>query len=374
MRRPRVLVAITLAEVGGAQTYVANLLPGLVQDYDVVVAAHGPGPLKDAAETAGARFVPLHHVRRAINPWRDLLGLLELIRLCRRVRPDILHANSSKAGLLGCLAAYVARVPVRVFTVHGWAFLSFSGLAARFYLWSARLTRRFATRVICVAEQGRAAGTAARACDPERTLVIRGAVDVGAAPHARPAHNVARIVTVGRLKPPKDFVTLVGALAELDRGSFRALVIGEGPSRPMIASEIRRLDLDEAVTLLGERDDVPACLADADIFALSSTSEGLPISVMEAMAAGLPVVAAAVGGVPELVADGETGILVPPRDVTSFAGALRRLVEDRELRERLGAAARSRAEAGFDLARFRGQHLALYRSLLEEGGLPVPAE
>src|SRR5437879_5333646 len=123
----------------GAQTYVSLLLPALAGRLDVTVAAHGPGPVVAAARSAGFHFVPLRHVRRALHPWHDLLGLVELFRLCRRVRPDIVHANSSKAGVLGRVAAFLARVPIRIFTVHGWAFAAHRGLAGRLFLWAERL-------------------------------------------------------------------------------------------------------------------------------------------------------------------------------------------------------------------------------------------
>jgi glycosyltransferase involved in cell wall biosynthesis len=353
---------------------VANLLPALAQRFDVVLAAHGQGPLSDAARSAGVRFVPLRHVRRAISPWRDLLGLVELLRLCRRERPDILHANSSKAGVLGCLAGFLAGVPIRVFTAHGWAFMAFSGMKARPYLWGHRLIRRLATCIVCVAEQERALGLAMHACAVGRTTVIHNGVDVRATARTRPHDGAPTIVTVGRLKPPKDYVTLLQALGRLDGESFRAQLLGDGPDRATIEDEIRKQRLEGAVALLGVRHDVPARLTEADVFALASTSEGLPVSIIEAMAAGLPVVATAVGGVPELVVDGETGVLVPARDVDALARALGRLVRDPELRARLGEAGRKRAEALFDLPRFREAHLGLYRSLLVQRGLPLPAE
>src|SRR5688572_21145397 len=126
--RPRVLMVITLAEAGGAQTSVASLLPALTARYDVVVAAHGPGPLVSAAEASGARYVPLAQLRREIGPLRDARALSELVSLCRRERPQVLHANCSKAGLLGMVAGAVTRVPVRIYTTHGWPFVWSKGI------------------------------------------------------------------------------------------------------------------------------------------------------------------------------------------------------------------------------------------------------
>ncbi len=368
MERPRVLMVITLAEVGGAQAYVGSLLPGLADHYDVIVAAHGPGPLREAAEAAGARFVSLRHVRRTLSPWRDPLGFLELLALMRRERPQIVHVNSSKAGVLGRLAAAVTRVPVRLFTVHGWAFSASTGVHGWVYRTADRLVRPLTTLTICVSENDRRAGIAARTCDPARTVVIHNAVDVAAAPRARHAGEMPLIITVGRLQAPKDFQTFVRALALLTP-TPHAVVVGDGPARQPLQAEIHRLGLELNVQLLGERRDVPELLAGADIFVLSSASEGLPVSIIEAMAAGLPVVASAVGGVPELVVEGETGLLAPPGDVAALAAAIERLAGDRELRLQLGSAARLRAETHFDLRFFHRAHVDLYRRELAVRGL-----
>jgi glycosyltransferase involved in cell wall biosynthesis len=372
MRRPRVLVLITLAEVGGAQTYVATLLPALAERFDVVVAAHGSGPIRTAAEEAGVRFIALRHVRRPINPWRDLAGFLELTRLLRRERPDIVHANSSKAGVLGRLAAAAAGVPIRIFTVHGWAFAARGGLQSRAYRWADRLTRPLTTVTICVSEHDRVTGVRAGTCSSERTVVIRNAVAPETAP--RPRHDRPRplLVSIGRLKAPKDFITLVRALALLPADSFDALIVGDGPDRPALEAELRLLGIEDRVRLAGERDDVRALLADADLFVLSSLSEGLPVSVLEAMAAELPVVASRVGGVPEVVVDGENGFLVPPRDPRELAVALKRLVDDGDLRRHLGAVGRVRAETRFNLNGFRRAHLELYAAELARHSLPAP--
>ena len=369
--RPRLTFVITLAEHGGAQTYLSLLLPAVANRFNVTVAAHGPGPLEDAARVAGVRFVPLKHVRRPIAPVHDVLGLVELIRLFRRERPDIVHASSSKAGFLGRLAAFVARVPIRIFTVHGWAFAAYDGLAGRLYLWADRVVRPLTTLVICVSRREREFGLGARTCVPDRSAVVHNAVDVRAFRVAAPRDEPLQIISVGRFAYPKDYVTLVRAMASVE-SDFRAILVGEGPDQSAVANEVRRLGLAPSVTLVGARSDVPELLAGADVFVLSSRSEGLPMSVLEAMAAGLPVVATDVGGVSELVLEGETGLLVPHGDATALAQALERLLRDKDLRRRMAASARARVEREFDLTSFQEAHVELYRRELERRGLPLP--
>jgi glycosyltransferase involved in cell wall biosynthesis len=345
---------------------VAELAGALSADYDVVVAAHGEGPLKAAVQAAGARYVPLRWVGRAVG-WRDLPGLLELVALFRRERPAAVHLNSSKIGLLGRLAAWLAGVPVRIFTVHGWAFAAHHGRAATAYRLAERAARPFGTMTVCPVEQVRRMGIEAGTCDERRSVVIPNAVDAADAPVAVLDSEVPTIVSVGRLHEPKDFVTLARALRALPEGGWRAEIVGDGPDRPAVEAELRAGGLTGTVELAGERTDVPERLANADVFVLSSRSECMPISVLEAMAAGLPVVASAVGGLPEMVVDGETGYLVPSGDDRAMGDALARLAADPDLRRRLGAAGRRRVEERFDLPGFRAAHLALYRREIATG-------
>jgi glycosyltransferase involved in cell wall biosynthesis len=370
--RPRILLLVTLSEVGGAQTYVASLLPALAGPFEVAVAAHGSGPLAAAARAAGARFIELEHVRRPLSPWHDPLGLLELATIVRRERPDIVHVNSAKAAALGRAAAWLTRVPIRIYTVHGWSYTAHTGASSALYLWAERLLRPMTTVTICVAESERRAGLEARTCDEATTVVIHNGVDLGRPTARGSGAERCRLVTVGRLQAPKDTLTLVRALAELPRGACEAVIVGGGPDRPAVESEARRLDLESVVHLAGERNDVPELLAASDVFVLSSRSEGLPLSILEAMAAGLPVVATNVGGVPELVVEGETGFLVPPGDPQALAGALERLLGDSTLRRRLGAAGRLRAERSFDLVSTRQAHFDLYSALLAAAGRLSP--
>jgi glycosyltransferase involved in cell wall biosynthesis len=370
-RKPRLLILITLSELGGAQTAVSLLLPGLADRFEVTGAAQGRGPLRDAAAASGVPYVELEHVRRPIHPWHDVVGLVELVRLCRRLRPDIVHAHSSKVGVLGRLAAWLARVPVRVYTVHGWSFAAYDGLPGRVYLWLERLMRPLTTAVVCVAEATRKQGVAARACDDARTVVIHNAVEVGSFGACAESADLPRIVSIGRFAYPKDFATLVESMTLLD-GDYRATLVGDGPDAAEVAATVEARGLSDRVELLGAEGAVAELLTRSDIFVLSSRSEGFPVSILEAMAAGLPVVATHVGGIAEAVVDGETGILVPAADPQALAGALERLAADVELRRRLGAAGRARALRLFDASRYRAAHLDLYRRELERLRLPAP--
>jgi glycosyltransferase involved in cell wall biosynthesis len=274
------------------------------------------------------------------------------------------HAHSSKAGALGRLAAALAHVPVRIFTVHGWSFAAYGGLPGRLYLWVERRLRRLTTAVVCVAEASRDVGVDAGACQAERTLVIHNAVDVAAFAAPDRPRGIPQVVSIGRFAFPKDFATLVEALTAT-RADYRAAFVGEGPLLPEIAATIRQRGLTERIDLLGNRGDVRGVLASADVFVLSSRSEGFPVSILEAMAAGLPVVATDVGGVAESVIDGETGLLVPPGDPGALAAALDRLLTDGALRLGLGAAGRERVRRHFDLTDFRRAHVELYLQELE---------
>jgi glycosyltransferase involved in cell wall biosynthesis len=214
---------------------------------------------------------------------------------------------------------------------------------------------------------------------PERILVIHNGVDVRSFSLPRGAFRRSEgipaectvITTVGRLDTQKGLPYLLEAAELVTRGhpEVRFLVVGEGPRRGDLVRHRDRLGLTERVWFLGFRTDVPQILADSDVFVLPSLWEGLPIALLEAMAAGLPVVATDVPGVTEVVTDGETGLVVPGKDVGALAGALSRLLDDPDLRLGLARAGRRKVEEEFGWEKVVATTMSLYERLLREAAL-----
>ena len=362
---PRLLVVVTLAEAGGAQTFAATLAAGLRDRYDVEVASHGPGGA--LADACAAHAIPFHHVRhlaRDPHPYHDAAAVRELRSLARRLRPDVAQINSSKAGVLARLA--LARTGVRtVFTAHGWAFSGRSGAAGALYAAAERAVAPLSDAIVCVSNHDLQLAHE-RGIAPRGALhVIHNGVD---APPAPPLHRLPgdRLVLgcTARLAPPKDLITLLEALARPGCERWDLRVFGDGPDRAAIEACRDELELGARVTLLGNRDDIALQLADCDAFALISDWEGLPYSILEAMAAGLPVLATAVGGIADLVVPGVTGELVPPRDAASAARVLATWAADPALLGELGEAGHARARSSFSREQMVDRYDALFATLL----------
>ena len=362
---PRLLVVVTLAEAGGAQTFVATLVAGLRGEYEVEVAGHGAGgALVDAC---AAMDVPFHHVRHLVrdpHPYHDAAAVRELRGLTRRIAPDVVQINSSKAGVLARLA--VARLGVKtVFTAHGWAFSGRGGASGAVYTTAERAVAPLSDAIVCVSNHDLQLAHD-RHIKPRGELhVIHNGVDVsGLMPYRRPAGERLVLGCTARLAPPKDLITLQEALARPGCERWELRVFGDGPDRPQIEARRDELGLGDRVTLLGNRDDVPEQLADCDAFALISDWEGLPYSILEAMAAGLPVLATRVGGIGDLVVPGETGALVPARDPGAAGAVLAAWAADAALLTPLGVASHARARDAFSRERMVSRYDALFRSLL----------
>jgi glycosyltransferase involved in cell wall biosynthesis len=278
-------------------------------------------------------------------------------RHLRELRPDVCHGFLYTCATLVLPLAWAARVRVRVSGRRGAV-----PVPAK---WARRLVHavglRAASAHLCNSRAGADDAVRDDRIEPSRVLVIANGVEIPAAT-ADPARQPATGVVVANMRAGKGHLDLLDALALLDAPPSVCLV-GDGPERPAIEERIGRLGLRGAVGLAGARPDARRLLADYQFAVLPSHHEGLPNAVLEAMAAGLPVVATAVGGVPEIVTDGVTGLLVPPRTPADLAAAIGRLAADPALRARLGAAGRA-AVSAYSVAACVDRHEAVYRKLL----------
>jgi glycosyltransferase involved in cell wall biosynthesis len=362
---PRLLVVVTLAEAGGAQTFVSTLVAGLRERYAVDVAGHGPGgALVDACRELG---VPFHHVRHLVrdpHPVHDLGAIRELRSLAHRLTPDVVQINSSKAGVVARLA--LAGLGARtVFTAHGWAFSGRGGAVGGIYAGAERAVAPLTDAIVCVSGHDLRLAQE-RGIRPRDGLhVIHNGVEAPAALPGRRAPGDRLVLgCTARLAPPKDLITLLDALARPGCERWELRVFGDGPDRAAIERHGDALGLADRLFLLGNRDDVAEQLADCDAFALMSDWEGLPYSILEAMAAGLPVLASEVGGIPDLVVPAVTGELVPARDSPAAASVLRGWAAEPQALPVLGSAAHARARSEFSSTRMVGRYDALFASLL----------
>ena len=362
----KILFLITRAEPGGAQVHVLDLIRGLGAGCEAILGVGEEGFLADAVRALGVRVHILRHLIQPTRPLTDLRAAGEIVSLLRQERPDILHAHTSKAGIVGRLAARIAGVPA-VFTAHSWAFSEGTS-----WKWKAAgVPMEFAaagwcSKIINVSEANRQLARRYNVGSDAKHVTIHNGIPDNEFRANPGAKAETRIVMVARFAAQKDQISLVRALAGVSAPA-RVLFAGDGPTLDSVKAETARLGLTGRVEFLGERLDVPLLLASSHVFALSTNYEGFPISILEAMRAALPVVSTDVGGVREAITDGVSGFLIPKGNPAVFQQRLSELASNPALRVRLGTAARREFEDRFQLAAMVRRTLAVYRNVLERG-------
>jgi L-malate glycosyltransferase len=360
--------------LGGAENAMFMLLASLDRDEWAPTLL-----LEDAPEVE-----PLHERAKALEvPVRLIppmpLGLAgarrvpALVRLLRRERPAVFHAHMSSpvACKWGLAAAVLAQVPAVLGTVQVGAYAP----PNRSAYWQLRALARGVDRYLAVSREIADELTGGLGWPAEKVGVVYNAVDteraaVEAPPGLREqlggSETRPLVLTPARLNPQKGHRVLLEAVAEVPDALF--LLAGDGPERAPLEAEAERLGVADRVRFLGRREDVPQLLAACDVFALPSLYEGSSLAVLEAMAVGIPIVSSAIGGTDELIDDGRSGLLVPPGDAKALAGALRRVLADRELAETMAARARERVESGLTRVQMANRVTAVYRELLSPSG------
>jgi glycosyltransferase involved in cell wall biosynthesis len=338
----RLLRIIARLNVGGPAIHVTLLTQKLgAPDYESILVCGsiepGEGDMAYYAEAHGVKPVIIPELGRALHPVRDLVTLWKVYRLIRKLKPDVVHTHTAKAGFIGRVAAWAAGVPVIVHTFHGHVFYGYFGpLKTRFFIFLEQLTARMSDMLITLTEGLRHELTQVYhitrrsrvtvlplgldledfSRTPRRCGEFRAAWDI---PPDAPLVGI-----VGRLVPVKNHALFLEAAVKIRQAKpdARFAIIGDGESRVEIEAQVDRLDLRDSVLFTGWQRDLAPIYSDLDALVISSVNEGTPVSVIEALAGRCPVVATAVGGLPDLLDQGELGELVPNGDAGALAAAV----------------------------------------------------
>ena len=320
------------------------------------VGLSGDGPPAADIRTAGC---PVRVLNESVRI-RKLRTILELSQLWRSERIQVVHTHNTYAHFYGALAAKLAGVPVVVNTQHGRG--CGKGWKAK---WQFRIANRLTQQIVGVS---RDAATLCRADDPQskdKIIAIWNGINLARFKYVGPK-LIPTAISVARLSKEKDFPTLIEAVRQVlpHVPDFRLQIVGDGPERATIEQMIRELNLGNHIELFGERQDVPALLAQAGFFVSATRTEGVSLTLLEAMAVGLPIVTTAVGGNPEVVVDGHTGRLVPDGNPTALARVIIEMCAERDSWTLLGLLGRQRVEENFDIQKMIASYEALYAKLL----------
>jgi glycosyltransferase involved in cell wall biosynthesis len=359
---------ITRADIlGGAHVHVRDLALALQRrGHEVAVFAGRPGVLARQLDEIRVPYVEVAGLDRELSPLRDAGAFVRLRTALRDFGPDLVSTHCSKAGVLGRLAARTLRIPA-LFTAHGWSFSDgVPGFRRALYQRLERIAAPLAQRVVVVCDgDRRVAREAGIASAGKLRLVYNGMPDIDVAQRARPDEKPVRLIMIARVCEQKDYPTLFRALAELRDLDWHLDQVGDGPMQRAIQCLAAELGLSERISFLGLREDVVPLLARSHVYLLISNWEGFPRSILEAMRAGLPVIASDVGGVREAIADASTGFLVPRLDVRSVAERLRQLIESPSLRLALGREGRELYVRRFTFERMLEETMAVYGEIID---------
>jgi glycosyltransferase involved in cell wall biosynthesis len=363
---PSLLLVITKANWGGGQRYVFDVASAAQEAGHEVAVAFGPeGELSLRLSQRGIPTYPIRGMVRDVSLKGDATSLLALIALIKKIRPDIVHANSSKAGLVATIAARLAGVQQIIFTAHGWAFNESRPkwqklIFALFHI----VTVWCSDEVICVSEAVKQDAQWMPFAKGKFTVIHNG-IEKSELIGKETLSATTWIGNLAELHPTKAQDISIEAFSRIaEQFPDTALVfIGEGQYRASLEKMVRGLGLGDRVHFCGHVLNAPQFLSAFDIFLFPSRSEALAYAVLEAGNASLPVVASRVGGIPEIVDDAVTGLLVKKNDVDGFVRALTSLLEKdaSPLRSKLGSALNAKIEKEFSKQAMLEQTLALYK-------------
>ena len=384
---------MTRLNIGGPAIHAilltAALNDGAVFTSTLVAGTTAPreGDMLDLARAHAVEPVVLPQLGREISPLDDLVALARMVQLIRKIRPDIVHTHMAKAGSVGRLAGHICGVPLIVHTYHGHVFHGyFNSTKTRVFLTIERALGLLTDRIITVGDGQRREIASYGIAPLSKLEPIRLGLELGHFLHAEQSRGAFRraldvgadtplIGIVARLVPIKAHEAFFAAAQRVLEvlPTARFLVIGDGERRSELEAMVDQCGIRGNVAFLGWRRDMVEVYADLDVVALTSLNEGSPVALIEALAAARPVISTAVGGVPEVVVDGLTGLTVAANDANALADGILRLLRDRELGTKLGEAGRRHVYPRYDSSRLVDDMRNLYLRELATRRRSVPS-
>ncbi len=359
MPKKKILYVITKSNWGGAQKYVFDLATSLPKDrYEVTVAMGGNGPLKDNLDKEKIETTTIESLDRNISIIKDLRVIRELLSIYKKIQPDVIHLNSSKIGLLGSIAFRIYKIKSEskkmkaIFTVHGWAFNEKRNFLFRFIIWKmSALTSWLCTDIITLSKKEEAQAQRLPLTSSNKIHLIRNGLK-DTSPLSKEASlqalglNPSRkyVGTISELHPNKGLDVLIRCAPALEAD---VVIIGEGEERLRLQALANTLHISEKIHFLGTKKQAGLYITAFDVFTLTSRKEGLPYALLEAGIAGVPAVASNVGGIPEIIIDGQTGILVEPENPRILLQAIEAVLQDPAFGKHLGENARNHIQNNF---------------------------
>jgi len=405
--KKNILYLITRAELGGAQRYVLDLANNLQGEFNITVAfgkQGANGELAEKLKIAGINNYNIPHLKRAISPIDDFLALVEIIKLIKKIKPNIIHLNSSKISILGSIASLIIKFQVSsfkfqvVYTVHGWVFNEpLPRWLKLFYFWAEKITALFKNKIICVSEFDRQIALTKKIAAALKLITIHNGLAPiefyskeearqrihSVIPASEPESSVQHHEQVSglRVKPAMTSNLLIGSTGNLyktkgfehfikaskiiseQKISATFIIIGEGEERKKLETLIRQNNLANDFILTGRINEAAKLLPAFDIYVCSSVKEGLSYTIIEAMQAGLPIAATNVGGNGELIEDNITGLLAEAGNPESLAQKIIELIKNPALKNKLGQQAKLKAREEFCLEKMVEETKKAYSSL-----------
>ncbi|NQU82946.1 MAG: glycosyltransferase family 4 protein [Parcubacteria group bacterium] len=370
----KILQIITLSEWGGAQGVVYDLTTNLPKDKFLVEVAVSPdGLLVERLREKGIKVYEIPSLQREIGLMKDIKTMFVLFRLIRKGKYDIVHCHSTKAGLLGRLAAKLARTKDIYFTAHSWGFYNKEeyGKKVVLFKWFQKIGSMFSSKIVCVSEKVKQDGLKNKIAKANKFLVIKNGIDFqlkdtkqGIREQMGIPQDKIIIVMTARLAHPKNPLMFLEA-SKIVKNTFpeiKFMLIGDGIFMDECKEFVQNNNLGHTSALLGEKtpEQTRKLMKACDVFVLCSKFEGMPITIIEAMFAGLPIVASDVGGVGELVKNNQNGFLLKTQNPEELAERIIYLAKNKNKSKQLGNNSRIRAQKGFSVQRMVEQYTKLY--------------